>query len=572
MKKQPTHFCELNNFVVIDYNPTLPPKTSKLKRFGRWLAKKNTLNMKNENCKEYFQTRQEMYNEQERHMNNYVYVIHPFSTVNTIRIFFNFFVFSSAMFLLPFHFSFDHRFNEDSNYVQDYLILPLRVGITIVIITNFFTGYLDKKVRKVILRPGDIARHYISTYFFFDICQALPLKYLLFLVHLDPRTKFPILLTGFLTYVRVKTLYEILNEILLNILKLSETITTCIIFIVVTHGFLHLFACISYLLPSIVYVFNKTMPPSWLVDAKIDPSIKPGPPLIRKYLHCLTCVTCHFFGANTSMYSVKKFPLEEIIVSLIMIFGRLYTLYIIANMLVLFGIVSISESKYEEIRHQIVNYAIANKFSTTLKSRILQYFHHKFLKRFFNESKIMQEMSNTLQIEVKMHNCRNLIIKSDWFTILSKQGIEDITMFLEQEVFLVHDVIVKLQDDIDYIYFIHSGTAAMYNKFGVEINHLIDGRVVGMTSLLWDVEERYNGSAVALEITDTFKIHKDNLIKIFKSYPVFLRHYENLTRQELLTWFPNLDRTFHDTDLTNNLESGRLLQKPNRRPKYYSKL
>lgn len=554
------HFCTLKKGVPKNFTPLLPPSSSYLRKFKRWLIMKNSLNMNNAKCKEYFRTRLEMYKEQERHFHQHPFIIHPFSIMNSIREVLFLLTFTVAILFFPFEVSFTL---SPSKIIVGYVI---RACVIFHILLNFVTGYCDEKKQRIVLNPIEIAKKYIFTYFIFDLC---PLSFFTY-----TGWRYCLHISHFFIYARIKTVHTLLRYNLRYFCSISESISTCITFAVTTFCMIHLFTCGLYFVPTCVYLATESFPMrSWLVEAHIDPSMMPRPDLLTIYLHCLLMASCHFFGAGLGMYPPKDVANEEILLSIILLSGRLYTLFVIANLLITFGIVSISETKYEEVLQQLLKYAIANRFPNSLKVRILKYFNHKFQKRYFNERNIISGLSDNLKSEVRISNCKNLLHISDWVSVLSKHGTIDILNCTEQEVFLPNDVIAKYRDNIDYIYFIQSGTVVILNKKGTELMHAADGDSVGLLSLLWDVREKHALSAVALEITNTYKIKKEDLIRMFKNYPEFLKQYEIKTKKAILKW-ENLNAAKHDVilDLVKSFESGHILQKPRKRPKYSSKL
>ncbi|KAG5878255.1 hypothetical protein JTB14_025994 [Gonioctena quinquepunctata] len=79
---------------------------------------------------------------------------------------------------------------------------------------------------------------------------------------------------------------------------------------------------------------------SWLVQANIDEldEIK----FLKLYAEALLLSFCFFFGVSHNKYIIR-ITSEEIILTVITIIGRLYTLYMIADLLKIFGLVGVSE-------------------------------------------------------------------------------------------------------------------------------------------------------------------------------------------------------------------------------------
>lgn len=63
----------------------------------------------------------------------------------------------------------------------DYVLM--NVIISMDMITRFFFGYHTKT--RIILDQGQIARHYLKTYFIFDLISCVPVMYILSLIDMD---------------------------------------------------------------------------------------------------------------------------------------------------------------------------------------------------------------------------------------------------------------------------------------------------------------------------------------------------------------------------------------------------
>lgn len=69
-----------------------------------------------------------------------------------------------------------------------------------------------------------------------------------------------------------------------------------------------------------------------------------------------------------------------------------------------------------------------------------------------------------------MHSCRKLVENVAFFKNLPITLLVRIVSCLKSEVFLVNDVIVKANTSGDCMYFISTGTVAVYTKSGREVS------------------------------------------------------------------------------------------------------
>lgn len=68
-----------------------------------------------------------------------------------------------------------------------------------------------------------------------------------------------------------------------------------------------------------------------------------------------------------------------------------------------------------------------------------------------------------------MHGCRKLVENVAFFKNLPINLLVRIVLCLKLEIFLVNDVIVRANTPGDSMYFISSGTVAIYTKSGKEV-------------------------------------------------------------------------------------------------------
>lgn len=71
-----------------------------------------------------------------------------------------------------------------------------------------------------------------------------------------------------------------------------------------------------------------------------------------------------------------------------------------------------------------------------------------------------------------MHSCRKLVENVAFFKNLPMQLLLRIVSSLKSEIFLVNDCIIKVGTKGDSMYFISTGTVAVYTKTGSEVHKL----------------------------------------------------------------------------------------------------
>lgn len=69
-----------------------------------------------------------------------------------------------------------------------------------------------------------------------------------------------------------------------------------------------------------------------------------------------------------------------------------------------------------------------------------------------------------------MHRCRKLVENVDFFKDLPITLLLRIVASMRQEIFMTNDVVIKAHTIGDCMYFIGSGTVAIYSKTGREVS------------------------------------------------------------------------------------------------------
>lgn len=199
-----------------------------------------------------------------------------------------------------------------------------------------------------------------------------------------------------------------------------------------------------------------------------------------------------------------------------MYFDKVYasTLSFVGNMSLyittarIFQIVSGLQSsslKYVEIMVQLDKYLSRIRLPETTKEKLRTNYDYMFCKRYFNEQEILRTIPLSLRQEVMVHNTKNLVEKSLFFANLPTFLIMRIISVLSIELYFEGDVIFDVGEVGTAVYFITSGTVAMYTPNGREIYHITDGEYFGeMLFLSEDYKYRF-AKTVAVEMTECYK-------------------------------------------------------------------
>lgn len=493
------------------------------------------------------------------------FVIHPLSTLNSILEVLFFIMWMYALMcesLMIMDFENIHMDFEVMHYI---VIIPCRMLLVALL---FNIGYIDETTKQIVIESKKIICRYLRTYFFFDLLTSYwPFIVVQVMIHSGVLVGTRVFLfrceegTEMLClaacYVRIYTLLDFMKDTLNN-MRCGEVMTFITINLLKTFLYLHIFSCLVFFVPYLTYA-NEYPPESWLQKA----DIKKFRSFWQMYFECFIVASCYFFGIS-ERHTITLVS-EEICMIIISFFGRLYTLFFLADVLNTLGIAGVSESKYERQLSLLRQYMAAKDLPNSLRQRMLKYFEYKFQGHFFKEQEIIDGLSETLRTELFLFSANKLIRKVDIFKKLPKSTLGTIIAMMKSEIYSPKDIIVKHGSEISDIYFISSGTVAVVNKKGIEICHLEDGDEFGTCSL---IVKQQIFAVVAVETTEVFFIDKNLFIKFLQPHSEVMIEFHR-TIKEKLTLFKDMEEkaTSRKLDLVSELQKGNILEKFIRRPR-----
>ncbi|KAJ8954653.1 hypothetical protein NQ314_007053 [Rhamnusium bicolor] len=345
-------------------------------------------------------------------------------------------------------------------------------------------------------------------------------------------------------------------------LKLSRELRFTILTIIKTYLLIHLVACLLFIVP-IVYYVDDLPKDSWLIQAGVDS----GNERHHKYIYaeCVLMCACYFFGVSHGKYDISA-SVDEICFSMVTLFGRLYTLFLLAEVLRIFGIASVSESRYEQRLSQLEDYMNSKNLPLDLRNRLLKYYEYKLQKRYFNESEILSTLSDHLKTDLLVFAARKLIQNSSVFKLLPKSMHGTIIASMTSQTYSPGDVILLIGTIAEATYFISSGTVAVINRDGLELCHLEDGDEFAISALLSTTHVQLF-SYVAVETTEVFYISKLLFFEFIQGYSEVVNLLEATVKRRMVK-YGQIEKNVKKgrSDFLSELHRGLILESLVKRP------
>ncbi|GLV33271.1 I[[h]] channel [Carabus blaptoides fortunei] len=204
--------------------------------------------------------------------------------------------------------------------------------------------------------------------------------------------------------------------------------------------------------------------------------------------------------------------------------GILLTLLISFLIQITRSIIS-SQTKYKEMVLQLKQYMHHKQLSAHTQNRLINYYEFRFQRRFFRDEEILSMISGHLRQEIRRHKCQKLVENVPFFQGLPQFLLIRIISCLQLEIFLTHDVIIKGKTRGTSMYFIASGTVAVYSDTGREIYHRYDGQHFGETSMIRPDILRI-ATMVATEPCELYRLDRKDFFNIIQPFPELLAEIE----------------------------------------------
>ncbi|RLU22254.1 hypothetical protein DMN91_004532 [Ooceraea biroi] len=466
---------------------------------------------RNPGARKHLRSRVSIVAEKRRHLRNYKHIIHPFSM---FRHCWDFTMILTMMLLLltvPYYAVFEAR---KRLYYWTALKNSLLLFCCIDIVINFMTGYFDKSQNIVVMEPKKIMNRYVRQGTFLpDLFGSLITDTAFFKVGEEYR--FIQEMASLICVFRVFSLNFYMSKIADEYDISLATYEICVIVFWILLA-LHWQSCLYWLVPITTTSFYWPGRPAdnfWLHEFGLWEQSK-----VKQYLSCLVRAVSVFLSAG---YLRSKPETEEdlTLVVILQVLGILTIWILTARVKLFFKGVNSSRIRYQGNIAELKQYMRTRQLSHSQQSRIVSYYEFRFQRQYFRETEILNTLSGQMRQEIRMHACRKLVENVTFFNNLPLSLLSRIVALLKSEIFLTNDVIVRANQLGDCMYFIATGTVAIYTSSGKEVCHLEDGAHFGEIALVMP-DERRVASVVAIETCELYRLDRGNFVRTIHPYPM----------------------------------------------------
>ncbi|XP_012525099.3 potassium/sodium hyperpolarization-activated cyclic nucleotide-gated channel 1-like [Monomorium pharaonis] len=466
---------------------------------------------KNPGARKYFRSYASLISEKQRHLHDYKHILHPFSTFRFCWDILVILTITCLLLTVPYQAAFQINMRLPYWTVCKNLLLSL---CCVDIIVNFTTGYFDHLHHIVVMEPKKIMKRYIIYgTFLLDLLGSLPTD-IAFIKTWQEDTvarELVSLICGF----RVFSLSCYITKIAdaYNVPVVLYEVCVMIFWLIIAFQWQ---SCLYWLVPIATTSMHQPRRPgddAWIHEFDLWEKSN-----AMQYLHSFLRAVPVFLSSGF-LHRKPKDEADLTLVIILQILGSLTIWILIARVNLLYQSFNNSKLTYQNIIAEVEQYMKRQRLPYSTRCRIIDYYEFCFQHRFFHEVEILNTLSPHMQQEIGMHACRKLVENVTFFSNLPLPLLTRIVVLLKSEIFLTNDVIVRVNQPGDCMYFIATGTVAIYTSTGKEVCHLEDGAHFGEIALVMP-DERRVASVVAVETCELYRLDRADFARTIHPYPM----------------------------------------------------
>ncbi|XP_053692207.1 potassium/sodium hyperpolarization-activated cyclic nucleotide-gated channel 2-like [Sabethes cyaneus] len=522
-----THECSLRDEPHYLQNRIKSPKSLSFRVRQCFLIDSN-----HPQTKRFFQSSYMYRSELVRHIkSDYWFIIHPFSRFRFYwEIWLMFYMYTITI-LIPLQVSFATVLRHSDHLY--YVSFVLNVIATTELVVNCITGFSrDKYYRNIQFSPWEIFKNYLKGKFVIDFLFAFPVSLLVKVSGIESRSlgifldvysvvMFLKLLTVSVIWNYLINIFEKFNlsMIFYNILRLS----------MISVLFLHWCACFYKLAVTFMDDPERGLDPKW--DEQQDFLLNIHNGIAARYGFCCRAASYYLFVRSFPKLEEPSTIFAKVLVSICIIVGICFNFYLFLQIYKLITIMSSTKRKYAEAVSELQAYMKIKQFPMEVKNRLLFYYEKKFEKYYFAEDKILEMLSETLKNRISENSARRFYEQVPVFKGIPSNILLALVQGMEKEIYLPNDILLKAGTKGSKMYFIYTGSVAIYTQSGKEIAHMYDGNHCGEVSLFLRTKRLVN--VIAIEFTQVFVLRRKVFLDLIPPESLLYRRLEDIAKERM---------------------------------------
>eukprot|EP01135_Chromosphaera_perkinsii_P001311 Nk52_evm38s164 gene=Nk52_evmTU38s164 len=476
---------------------------SKLKDIWHYTILKMIVPIADEHTIKLFRTRKELRIEQDKIVDNKVYIIHPYSSFRWKWDLLMVLLLMYTLVALPITLAF---FQDD--LPVGWLVFSVLVDVLFLIDIwiNFRTAVMIEE-DLIITDSKEISRLYLKGWFTVDVVSSLPMD--LVTIMFEGSSTSALKITSALRVLRLAKLLRVLRlsrlfryisrwqgfyDLTGSVLRISKLVFLMLLFN-------HWNGCTQFLIAEALN-FPKD---NWVSLYGIqDASV------MEQYIWSLFQALSHMLGIGYGRF--PPVTLADCITYIVsMLIGGVLFAVFIGNISMLLLSIDSSGRHYKEKLEEVNEYMNYRRLPKGLRLRVHDYYEHKYQKKkFFDEESILHEMSTVLKGAIGLHNVQDLIHKVPFLRDAGDDFIDAVSPRLVPNFFLPGDYVVKKGQ---------KGVLELLASEDKHIGIITDGDFFGEICLLVGDRTRRSASVRASTYCDLYSLERSDFNEILKDFP-----------------------------------------------------
>ncbi|XP_044265658.1 potassium/sodium hyperpolarization-activated cyclic nucleotide-gated channel 1-like [Tribolium madens] len=463
--------------------------------------------------------------EKQRHIRYHPTSIHPFSSA---RIWWELCMCGVCLFqliLVPLDIGF-YAFEETMPFLHSTAFLTLRMALDLICCAdigfNAITGYYDEAKKEVVLHHQKIVLHYLKNQFIVDFLSSVPTHWDLF-IPMDNSGGYKnwnlaiLQLISTIKYLRFFTLNNLAMK-LCNIFGVDFYVRHGVLMVLTMLIFWHTLSCTQ--------IFGY-----YLFDDKKNYAAYKNTTAFKAISRSLYDGALLIYTASYGVEEPENNN-EFLMTTVLWFLSKFVQIYLLARVIEFLRAKTSPKMKYSQMVKQLVEFMRHKQLPLYTQKRILTYYEFHFQKSYFRENEIYATISGQLRQEIVMQTCRQLVENVEFFRDLPLNLLVRIVSCLRSEIYLTNDVVVKANSTGNCMYFISTGTVAVYTVSGKEVCHLEDGDHFGEIALVTPEAQRV-ASVIAVETCELYRLDRKDFIKAIHPYPDLLEKIQKIAADRM---------------------------------------
>lgn len=483
----------------------------------------------------YFRSTTEVNSERRKHSySKYWYIIHPLSWFRRI---WQVCMLIAWLVVLPFD-VFESTFHLRLGYEVicwlenvPFIIKFLNILCNLDILMNFFTGYIDISSKKIVIKQRKIAWKYIFSYFIFDMISLTNTVGLYFGLNTsDPQINFPLISIRILRIVRLKTILDYLKEFMSGYSWLEDWYDFVQWSVLFFFGVFYC-GCLSCLVPDVVSYYTGKERKSWMHH--LEKYYNQQSKQLTSTMLFAHCLAESFYIMLSPINHFTRTTIEDtLICTLTMFIGIFVLVHLFVISYWKLHNLYYPTAKYNAFMDQLENYMTNNDLDETVRRNLRQFYQTNYKAQYFNEADILSTMPKRMRFEIFTHTSMNLYRNCNLFENLPFYFLFKLTSRLKHEFYQAGDYIMMAGTHGNCMFFLSTGTIAIYTADDKEMHHLIDGEYFGNIELIYKMSDRIT-NAVAIEPCEIFRLNAKDFYNIFSPDSVFYQRVAKSAKNSL---------------------------------------